>query len=256
MDGHESAQSVTGAGAELARHYHGLGDMTGDFRNRNLMTLVATHVRGPRVLDVGAGSGGFVQELTNRGFDAIGVEPNPELRSLAARLHPNIHMVEGTTARVLENEKKGFDTITMIDVLEHIEDDAASLQEMQKLLRPGGRLLLVMPAHSFLYGIRDRAYGHFRRYDKAYTVSLAESRGFRVSSLRHWNSIGVLPYLVSEKIFGRPLETSFRRKQSSLFGRFVQNSFHGWFRLVEHWVNFGFGLSIICVLEREKDKAA
>ena len=62
---------------------------------------------------------------------------------------------------------KGIDTIVCLNVLEHVEDDRGALRRLHAALAPGGRLLLLVPAHEWLYGAIDRAIDHHRRYERA-----------------------------------------------------------------------------------------
>ena len=124
------------------------------------------------VLEVGAGIGGTTRVLcdgTQRSWTCL--EPDHHLAktlsaSLKARplaLVPEIHA--GTLSSLTRDRL--FDTILYIDVLEHIEDDRAELVRAGQHLREGGHLVVLCPAHNFLFTDFDRAIGHFRRYDRA-----------------------------------------------------------------------------------------
>jgi hypothetical protein len=79
-----------------------------------------------------------------------------------------------------------FDLICAFEVLEHIEDDAAALKEWADRLRPGGWLLLSVPAHQHRFGPADELVGHFRRYDPEAMSDLLASRGFTVVQMRQY----------------------------------------------------------------------
>jgi SAM-dependent methyltransferase len=134
-------------------------------------SVLSRYVRG-RVLEVGAGLGANTGHLINPAVTAwTALEPDPRfadsLRDNLARVGgmAERHVVTGTIAD-LPNEAR-FDTILYIDVLEHIEDDAAEARHAARLLAPGGRLVVLSPAHGFLYSPFDAAIGHYRRYSVA-----------------------------------------------------------------------------------------
>jgi SAM-dependent methyltransferase len=113
------------------------------------------------VLEVGAGLGANTAVLRNVTKGRwLCLEPDPALaRSLQG------HELRVGTVQDIEAER--FDTILYIDVLEHIEGDAAELKRAAALLRPGGRVIVLSPAHQSLYSPFDAEIGHFRRYDRA-----------------------------------------------------------------------------------------
>lgn len=124
---------------------------------------------GGRVLEVGAGIGANIPFLHNQRVTCwTSMEPDPALaarieeRVAAGRLPPNCHVVSGTIADL--EPSKTFDTILYLDVLEHIADDKAELVRVVGNLAPGGRLIVLAPAHQFLFSPFDDAIGHHRRY--------------------------------------------------------------------------------------------
>ena len=84
-----------------------------------------------------------------------------------------------------------FDAILYVDVLEHIEDDAAELVAAARALRPGGALIVLAPAHGWLYSPFDRAIGHYRRYTRRSLARVAPA-GLRRLVLRYLDSVGLL----------------------------------------------------------------
>ena len=93
-----------------------------------------------------------------------------------------------------------FDAIVLINVLEHIDDDAAMLAHLHALLAPGGALLLFVPALQWLFGSLDTLVGHRRRYVKPKLRALIEAAGFDVRDLRYFDALGVLPWYVTGRV--------------------------------------------------------
>lgn len=234
----------------LAELYEGLGSQRNDFRDLNLHLWIAAHVVGECVLDIGCGNGALLGLLQQRGKRAFGIEPNRALTRLAATRHPGLTVLEHAGAEVHRFGRR-FDTVTIIDVLEHIEDDVAQLQRIFDVLKECGRLVVVVPACPALYGKRDVNNGHFRRYTRPELVEKLRRCGFRVRFARHWNALGFLPYWFSERILRRELNTRLRTDGKHSFpGRLLVRLLHGWFRRVENRLNFGFGLSLLAVAEK------
>jgi SAM-dependent methyltransferase len=166
---------------------------------------------GRRVLDAGAGVGTFTH-LVADGREVVALEPDPDhamrLRERFAE-RPNITVVEsGATSADLG---EAFDSVVCFNVLEHIVDDEGALRSFSRALKPGGRLLLLVPAHPFLYGTIDRALDHARRYRRAELQAKLANAGFAIDALQYVNPVGALGWLLwgrilrSDRVPKRPL---------------------------------------------------
>jgi protein-L-isoaspartate O-methyltransferase len=158
---------------------------------------VEQHI-GSRVLEVGAGLGATARVLCNDQKKWIALEPDPTLARRmqaevsAGRLPANCEVRVGT----LEDTDKSefFDTILYIDVLEHIQDDRGELEHAAERLDQGGCIVVLAPAHQFLYTAFDRAIGHFRRYNRGMIAAL-EPSGLKLSQFEYLDSVGFLASL-------------------------------------------------------------
>ena len=239
----------------LKNHYTEISDIHYDFRNANLYQLILRYLKGQSLLDIGCGPGHFIYLAKQCGYHATGIEPDDSLIRLAKKLYPTDRLnIKWGSAEDLSLEKT-VDNITMIDVLEHIKQDKEILSRLSKHLSSSGRIILVVPSHPSLYGLRDHSVGHYRRYTKSQLRELLSNCGMNIVKLRHWNALGVIPFYISEKVLRRPLHTKIRntKKQKGLNSLLAKSLFI-WFKFVEGHINFRFGLSLICVAEVKNRK--
>jgi SAM-dependent methyltransferase len=115
----------------------------------------------PHILDVGCGTGANLEMLAQFG-QAAGVDVSPD--ALAFCRERGLQDVRQGEAEHLPYADASFDLVTGLDVVEHLDDDIAGLKEMRRVLRPGGRALLFVPAFMFLWGVQDDVSHHRRRY--------------------------------------------------------------------------------------------
>ena len=163
---------------------------------------------GQRVLEVGCGLGNFTPFLLDREL-VVATDLSAEYCATVAARFPNVpnlvvrsHDITADPAPLIEYS---FDTVICLNVLEHIADDLAALQNIHRVLIPGGVLILLVPAIPVLYGTLDAAIGHRRRYRREELVSKAMAAGFVARECFYLNLLGVLGWLVSGKLLRLPI---------------------------------------------------
>ena len=164
-------------------------------RNYNAFVLSLVTDSAPdrgRLLDFGAGSGTITRGVAAHGAQLrtiVCVEADPALR---AELESAGLQAVATLADV---EPESVDFIYSLNVLEHIEDDAAIVRELFAVLRPGGRMLLYVPAFMLLYSAMDAQVGHFRRYRRGQLAQVCRQAGFEIETASYVDSLGFLASL-------------------------------------------------------------
>lgn len=153
-----------------------------------------------RVLDAGCGTGGLIRRLSPRHPDWTwtGVDLHPEACAIAReRGAADIVQADLTS---LPFAAASFDAIVSADVLYHVADDGRALAELARVLRPGGTLVVNVPAYPWLWSYHDVAVQSERRYGRAELRAKAETAGLPVRRLTHWNMF-LLPLIVVRRKF-------------------------------------------------------
>lgn len=157
------------------------------------------------VLEVGAGIGGSTLALqSGRETSWTCLEPDAELADCIRKSIKSVKVITGTTRDL--GERKHFDTIIYIDVLEHIKDDRAEIMRASNHLRPGGQIVVLCPAHQSLYSPFDQAIGHFRRYNKQSLQLLRPEDLMEVDS-RYLDSAGLLASIMNRLWLSQEIPT-------------------------------------------------
>jgi ubiquinone/menaquinone biosynthesis C-methylase UbiE len=168
-----------------------------------LASRIVPHL-GDEVLEVGAGLGGTTRRLcVGPHARWVCLEPDPALADQITRAVrdgelPDSCRVELGTTRDMDGAAP-FDAILYIDVLEHIEDDRGEVERAYRLLKPGGRIIALSPAHPWLYTPFDRAIGHYRRYTRKSFAAIAP-HGAETVRLDYLDSVGLLASLGNKLI--------------------------------------------------------
>jgi SAM-dependent methyltransferase len=181
-------------------------EVTAPRYNKWLLSRALPHVGG-HVLEIGAGIGTFSLLLAARGIRVSALEPDKELADVLEDRASDLAGID-----VLRGDIEGFaldrlaepvDSVICFNVLEHIPDDRAALETMAGCLKEGGQLMLLAPAHRFLFGETDRTVDHQRRYDSAGVSRLFSDVGLEVVQLQYVNPVGAAGWFVSSRLLRR-----------------------------------------------------
>lgn len=174
---------------------------------------------GERLLEVGSGIGNMSGYYADRPLLAC-LDLLPDSLALVREKlgeRPNLITIQGDVcadATIAELAAYDFDTAVMLNVLEHIEDDARALAAVHRLLGRGGRLVLLLPAEHYLYGTLDQALGHYRRYEPAEVRALLGAAAFKIELMEYMNLPGILGWFLNGRVLRRHL---LPRPQLALF---------------------------------------
>jgi 2-polyprenyl-3-methyl-5-hydroxy-6-metoxy-1,4-benzoquinol methylase len=200
------------------------------------------------VLEIGSGIGNISAFVVADGYDITLSDYNPdycgELRKKFGD-KKNVRSVEQIDLQATDfftryaSLQAGFDTVYLLNVLEHLKDEALAIEACQFLLKPGGRLILLTPAYPFLYAKLDAQLGHYRRYTRKTLAAVVEQQGLQVIACRYFNALGLAGWAVSAKLLRR---TTIQEGQMKWFERLMPLA-----RLLDGLVARQIGLSVICV---------
>lgn len=202
------------------------------------------------VIDLGSGTGSNLRLLQEIGFEHISaVEINPG----AIAFCRDKKLPTPVLADVIETPYADgtFSLVLATDVVEHIDDDAAALREVLRVLRTGGRAILTVPAFESLWGLQDDVSHHRRRYRMKEFIAKAQSSGFVIRDAYYFNYLLFLPIFLARQLIKRigtskhsenEINTPFINQICSfVFGIDIATAPH---------LHVPFGVSILAVVEK------
>jgi SAM-dependent methyltransferase len=170
---------------------------------RHRILRLMQHVPPGRVLDIGCGAGALLHDLAPLGHDCCALEssdPAYELAVALSRDNPRINVFQEPGSQWRDS----FDVVTAFEVLEHIDDDHAALNLWNSFLKPGGIMLISVPAHQRKWNAADVSAGHVRRYERRQLRQALEGCGLAVEHL---------------EIYGFPLTVVLQRIRALVYER-------------------------------------
>lgn len=209
--------------------------------------LLASHI-GARVLEVGCGIGGFTRMLLGKEC-VVSVDIDSEMIERLEGQFADRSEWHGLVANVMDPDfvervaPYACDSVTALNVLEHIDDDVGALETLREVLPAGGRMSLLVPAHQALYGAFDAAVGHYRRYTTAELEAKVARAGFRVDRTYYFNMIGALGWWVNYRLLRVRGVNPGTRLQVGFFDRWIVPAA----RTLERHVRAPFGISAVCL---------
>lgn len=218
-------------------------------RRKILSDLITREIKPPkgaRILEVGCGTGHNFGMLGSFGHvDAIEIDEGAR------------EVAEGRLGRPILTaplpgldgiEDASYDMIALLDVLEHIGEDEASLASIRKKLKPGGRLLLTVPANPWMWSAHDLAHHHQRRYTIASLQAVVRKAGLKVELMTHFNSL-LFPVAAVMRLIGKA--TGKTESDDKMPSAGVNAVLERVFRIERHLVGrvpLPAGVSIIAIL--------
>ncbi len=217
-----------------------------------LTGLIRPHL-GRDVLEVGAGQGSTTAALCRGPFQRwLCLEPDARLaQSTAGMIRsgelPRFCESRVSTLRELPSEEQ-FDSVLYIDVLEHIADDVEELRCAAARLRPGGKLIVLAPAHQWLFSPFDRAIGHYRRYTGT-SLRAVMPKELRLYELKYVDAVGLVASAGARFVFrnGTPSPWQIQLWDKGM----VRLS-----RVVDPVLGHAIGKSVLGVWQRREERAS
>lgn len=204
--------------------------------NSWLLRQIAPYLRGD-ILEVGAGIGNFTKQLEKYG-EVIAIDYDCSYRNANfGDIEKGEYFFSPKVGAKHHNKK--FNAIVCMNVLEHIKNDNQALENMYKLLKKGGKLVLLVPAFNFAFGPMDKALGHYRRYTKKTISDLLVVNKYSLVVSRYLNFLGLLGWFINGRVLGKKL---IPEGQLGIFDKLARP-----FLRFEEFVHSPAGLSVLVV---------
>jgi SAM-dependent methyltransferase len=201
-----------------------------------------------RILEIGCGTGHNLEMLQRFGR-ADGIEIDPAARALAEqRLGRAIG--SAPLPELSGVEDGAYDMIALLDVLEHVEEDRAALESIARKLRAGGKILITVPAHPWMWSAHDEVNHHKRRYTRKSLRKVIGEAGLQIELLSWFNSL-LFPLAAAARLAGRV--TGNKDSDDKLPPRPVNSLFETLFGLERYWVGrlpLPPGVSLVAIASR------
>jgi dTDP-4-dehydrorhamnose reductase len=206
-----------------------------------------------KVLDFGCGSGLFVGELAALGYESHGLDISSEaIKFGQLQGIKNLAVLDSHKINYPDNT---FDSILILDVLEHLEDESWAMKEIERVLKPGGNVIIMVPAYMFLWGVQDEVAHHYRRYTKSRLLKrVRETTSLSTLRSSYFNTFLFLP-ITGVRLVSRLFRLKGRQSDFDINNEWMNKTFFAIFnteRKLLKKMKFPFGVSILAVLEKSK----
>ena len=220
-------------------------------RRQILAALISRVVRPPkaaRILELGCGTGHNLAMLGQ--FGTVEASELDERARLLASERLGRPVGSAALPELSAFPAAAYDLIALLDVLEHVPDDAAALGAIRQRLRPGGKLLVTVPANKWMWSAHDVAHHHHRRYRKSELHDAARKAGFAVDLVSPFNSL-LFPLIAAVRLAGRISGKD--EADDSMPPAPINSALTVLFGLERHLIGrvpMPFGVSLVAILRR------
>lgn len=206
-----------------------------------IITSNAPQTKKLKVLDFGAGSGTYADLLKEKaGIHVDCLEPDKKLQKTLSTKGYKVY------SGIASLKPKTYDIIYALNVLEHIQEDGSVVTQLKEALKPGGKLIIYVPAFQLLYSSMDKKVEHVRRYRKNRLRSFADTAGLKINSLHYCDPLGfgaALTYKIIGRKDGVISPSSVKAYDKTVFPAS---------KLFEPITKHFFGKNVVLVAEREE----
>lgn len=220
-------------------------------RRRILKRLIERVVQPPpkaRILEIGCGTGHNLEML--KAFGRLEASELDRCALAVANKRLPRKVKEAKLPDLSMFERNGYHLIALLDVLEHVADDLGSLRAIHRRLKPGGALLLTVPANPWMWSAHDAAHHHFRRYTKKQLEELFLRSGLEVQLLSYFNTL-LFPLVAAARIVGKiTRKSSADDKLPSAPVNATLNKIFGLEASLLGRIPLPFGVSLIAIVRR------
>lgn len=213
-------------------------------------SFLLSYLRG-KVLEVGAGLGGTTLSLCDGSQSRwLCLEPDSKLAQNINQLISEKKLPKCCTCKIgtlkdISYENKLFNAVLYIDVIEHVENDKAELELASHYIVNNGFLIIVVPAHQFLYSAFDKTIGHFRRYSRKQLLSIIPQK-FNIKKAIYLDSMGLFVSLVNKIFMKQNYPTE---KQIYFWDRLIVRLSI----LIDTFFFYNFGKSVLVIAQKTND---
>lgn len=206
-----------------------------------------------KIIDVGCASGTFLEHLNEKGYKNLcGIDPNPASIEFIRRNLPDICLYDLYLKDYLYQEKKKFDFVFLLDVLEHIEEDQTFLSEVNDLLYESGKVIISVPAYQWLWCDHDKMHNHYRRYSMERLNQLLDDCGYEVEFCSYYSTI-LFPLVILQKMISKIKKYEDHKSflPSPFLNMILKTIYKQEIPLLKK-ISFPFGSSLICFASKKR----
>lgn len=201
------------------------------------------------IADLGCGCGAMLNRL-KAAHDVVGVDPSPLAIQFCAKR--GIAVMQGSFPNEIPLQSDSFDVVLLLDVIEHLQDDYAGLRTAARLLKPGGVVMITVPAYQWLWSDWDEIHHHFRRYSRKSLRGVLDAANLKIELLSYANTT-LFPLAAAARMVQRGRGKKHESAGMDIPSPMVNGLFRTIYSSERHLlgrVPLPFGLSVVAVARR------